>query len=128
MMEKITLLIGRLLMAQIFLLAGLSKISAYEGTQGYMEAFGLPGALLPLVIVFEVGAALALIVGVLTRYVAWALAAFSVVSALVFHTEFGDQTQMILFMKNLAMAGGFLFLSVTGAGALSLDARLRAKG
>ena len=127
-MEKVTLLIGRLLMAQIFLLAGLSKISAYEGTQGYMEAFGLPGALLPLVIVFEVGAGLALIAGVLTRYVAWALAAFSVVSALVFHTEFGDQTQMILFMKNLAMAGGLLFLGVTGAGALSLDARLRAKG
>jgi putative oxidoreductase len=127
-MEQITLLIGRLLMAQIFLLAGLSKISAYEGTQGYMEAFGLPGALLPLVIVFEVGAGLALIAGVLTRYVAWALAAFSVVSALVFHTDFGDQTQMILFMKNLAMAGGLLFLGVTGAGALSLDARLRAKG
>jgi len=127
-MEQVTLLIGRLLMAQIFLLAGLSKISAYEGTQGYMEAFGLPGGLLPLVIVFEVGAGLALIAGVLTRYVAWALAAFSVVSALVFHTDFGDQTQMILFMKNLAMAGGLLFLGVTGAGALSLDARLRAKG
>ena len=124
-MEKLSLLVGRLLMAQLFLLAGLSKIAAYEGTQGYMEAFGLPGALLPLVIIFEVGAGIALIAGFFTRYVAWGLAAFSIVSALIFHTDFGDQTQMILFMKNLALAGGLLFLGVTGAGALSIDARLQ---
>ena len=124
-MEKVSLLIGRLLVAPIFLFAGLGKISAYEGTQGYMEAFGVPGALLPLVILFEVGAGLALVAGVLTRYIAWALAAFSVISALVFHTAFGDQTQLIMFMKNLAIAGGLLFLGVTGAGALSVDAWLK---
>jgi putative oxidoreductase len=116
-------LVGRILISAIFLISGLGKISGYAGTQGYMEAVGVPGALLPLVIVLEVLGALAIVVGYRTRLIAFLLAGFSVVSALVFHSASGDQTQSILFMKNLAIAGGFLFLVARGPGDWSLDAR-----
>ena len=114
-------LVGRVMIAIIFVLAGLSKISAIEGTQGYMEAMGLPGTLIYPTILFEVAAGLAIIAGFRTRYVALALAGFSLLSALIFHNQLGDQTQFILFMKNIAMAGGFLFLARYGAGELSID-------
>lgn len=122
-MDKILNVASRILMAHIFLLSGLSKLGAgYAATQGYMAAMGVPGALLPLVIALEIGGAIALILGVLTRPVAAALAVFSVVSALLFHHNFADQMQMINFMKNLAMAGGLLMLVRYGAGAPSVDA------
>ena len=116
-------LTGRVLISAIFLVAGLNKVTGYPGTQAYMESMGVPGALLPLVIVLEVFGALAIIAGWRTRVVAFLLAGFSVVSALLFHGALGDPTQFILFMKNLAMAGGFLFLVARGAGEWSLDAR-----
>ena len=120
-MDKYQTLVGRVLLAHIFLLAGISKISGYAGTQGWMESVGVPGMLLPLVIVLEIGGALALIIGWQTKWAAWALAAFSVVSAIIFHSNFADQMQSILFMKNLAMAGGLLVLAAHGAGPVSLD-------
>jgi putative oxidoreductase len=116
-------LVGRILIAAIFLVSGLSKISGYAAAQGYMAAMGVPGALLPLVIALEVGGALAIILGYRTRLFAFLLAGFSVVSALIFHRALGDQMQFILFFKNLAMAGGFLFLVARGPGDWSLDAR-----
>jgi putative oxidoreductase len=116
-------LFGRILISLIFLLSGLHKIGGYEATQGYMAAMGVPGALLPLVIALEVGGAIAIILGYHTRLFAFLLAGFSVVSALLFHRALGDQVQFIMFMKNLAMAGGFLFLVARGAGDWSLDAR-----
>ena len=116
-------LVGRILISLIFLLSGLHKIGGYEATQGYMAAMGVPGALLPIVIALEVGGALAIIFGYHTRLFAFLLAGFSVVSALLFHRALGDQVQFIMFMKNLAMAGGFLFLVARGAGDWSLDAR-----
>ena len=122
-MEKISHLVARVFLGHIFLLAGLSKITAYEGTAGYMEAMGVPGNLLPLVIAFEVIAGLAIIIGFQTRWTAVALAGFSVVAAVIFHSNFSDQIQMILFMKNIAIAGGFLLLAVHGAGSYSLDNR-----
>ena len=122
-MEKYVNLAGRVLLAHIFLLAGINKITGYSGTQGYMEAMGVPGMLLPLVILLEIGGALALIAGWQTRLAAYALALFSIVSALIFHSDLGDQMQMILFMKNWAMAGGLLVLAANGAGAYSLDNR-----
>jgi putative oxidoreductase len=118
-------LIGRVLISAIFLIAGLGKITGYAATQGYMASMGVPGALLPLVIALEVGGAVAIILGWHTRLVAFLLAGFSVVSALIFHSALGDSSQFILFMKNLAMAGGFLFLVAHGAGNWSLDARRR---
>jgi putative oxidoreductase len=116
-------LLGRILISLIFLLSGLHKIGGYEATQGYMAAMGVPGALLPLVIALEVGGAVAIILGYHTRLFAFLLAGFSIVSALLFHRALGDQVQFIMFMKNLAMAGGFLFLVARGAGEWSLDAR-----
>lgn len=127
-MEKIGYFVGRLLAAHIFLLAGLQKIGNYPGTQSYMEAMGVPGMLLPLVILLEVGGAVALIIGWQTRWAAAALALFCVLTAAIFHHNFGDQTQMIMFMKNLAMAGGLLFIATHGAGAIGLDLRSRTAG
>lgn len=116
-------LAGRILLASLFLISGLGKISAYEGTAGYMAAMGVPGALLPLVIGFEVLGAAAIIVGFQTRIVAFLLAGFSLVSALLFHANFADQIQQIMFLKNVSIAGGFLLLVANGAGPLSLDRR-----
>lgn len=117
-------LAGRILISAIFLTAGISKITGYAGTQGYMEAMGVPGALLPLVIALEVFGALAIIIGYKTKVVAFLLAGFSIVSAILFHNNFADQMQAALFMKNIAIAGGFLFLVVNGAGPFSIDNKL----
>jgi putative oxidoreductase len=123
-MNNAIILAARILLAQIFLISGVGKLGAgYAQTQGYMEAMGLPGMLLPLVIALEIGGGLALVAGFLTRWAALALAGFCMASALVFHREFADQIQMIMFMKNFAMAGGLLLLYVHGAGAFSVDAR-----
>ena len=112
---------GRILIALIFVLSGLNKIGAIEDTQGYMEAMGVPGTLIYPTILFEVGAGLAIVVGYQTRIVALALAGFCLVTAFIFHNDLADQTQFVMFMKNVAMAGGFLFLARDGAGEPSLD-------
>jgi len=119
--EKYSPLIGRILISVIFLTAGLSKISGYTATQGYMNAMGVPGSLLPLVILLEVVAALAIIIGFKTQLTAFLLAGFTVLSAFFFHNNFSDQTQVIMFMKNIAITGGFFFLIAHGAGAISVD-------
>ena len=119
-------LLGRILLATLFLIAGLGKIGGYAATQGYMEAMGVPGMLLPLVIALEVGGALAIIAGWRTRLVAFLLAGFSIVSAVLFHSALGDQVQFVMFMKNLSIAGAFLLLVARGAGDWSLDARREA--
>lgn len=122
-MKKISEFTARLLLALVFLLAGISKISGYADTQGYMEAMGIPGALLPLVILLEAGGGLAIILGWQTRLVAVALALFSLAAAAIFHNNLADQMQLIMFTKNIAIAGGFILLAVHGAGGYSLDNR-----
>jgi len=114
---------GRVLLASLFLISGLGKIGAYAGTAGYMSALGVPAALLPIVIATEVLGAIAIIVGWRTRITAFLLAGFTLLSALLFHNNFADQIQMIMFLKNVAIAGAFLLLVANGAGALSLDHR-----
>jgi putative oxidoreductase len=126
-MTHASLLLGRLGLSLIFILSGWSKIAGYEGTQHYMDAAGVPGGLLPLVIALELGGGLALLAGLFTRPLALALAAFSLASAALFHGNIGDQMQFIAFFKNVAIAGGFLALAASGAGAWSLDA-LRGRG
>ncbi|MEA2078374.1 MAG: DoxX family protein [Pseudomonadota bacterium] len=116
-------LAGCAMIALIFILSGLSKLSAIEGMQGYMESAGLPGILIYPAILFEVGAGLAIIAGFQTRIVAFLLAGFSLFTAFIFHNQLGDQMQFIMFMKNVAIAGGLLFLVRNGAGELSLDNR-----
>jgi putative oxidoreductase len=114
---------ARILMSQIFIISGFGKITGYAGTQQYMGSHGLPGALLPLVILTEFGGGLALLFGFKARWAALALAGFSLLTAVLVHFQPGDQMQMINFMKNLAMAGGLLMFVRYGAGAPSIDAR-----
>ena len=116
-------LTGRILISAMFLQAGLAKIAGFTGTQGYMEAMGVPGMLLPLVIALEVLGAVAIIVGYRTRLAATLLAGFALLAAVLFHWAPGDRVQGLLFMKNVAITGGFLFLTARGAGDWSLDAR-----
>lgn len=122
-MTHASTLLGRFGLAFIFIVSGLGKLGAgYAGTQQYMDAMGVPGALLPLVIAAELGGGLAVAAGLFTRWAAGGLALFSVLSGVLFHYQPQDQMQMIGFMKNLAIAGGFLVLAAHGAGRFSLDA------
>ncbi|MEZ5809770.1 MAG: DoxX family protein [Rhizobiaceae bacterium] len=125
MSNNVVLLIGRVLLSFMFIMSGLQKFGDIAGTAGYIGSVGLPAATLLawLATIFEVVAGLAVLVGFQMRIAAWLLAAFCVFTALVFHNSLGDMTQMLLFTKNLTIAGGFLALSVAGAGALSLDAK-----
>lgn len=126
-MNNFAILLGRAGLALIFILSGVSKIAGYAGTQQYMEAMGVPGALLPLVILVELGGGLAILGGFATRWAALGLAGFTVVAAVLFHANLGDQNQFINFMKNIAIAGGFLALAAQGAGNLSIDGWLQAR-
>ncbi|MGA0609596.1 DoxX family protein [Caldimonas sp. KR1-144] len=118
-------LTGRILIAAIFLVSGFGKLMAPSGTIGYIASVGLPlpelayaGALAA-----ELGGGLLLVAGYRTRWVAAALAVFSVVSAVIFHNALGDQNQLFHFLKNIAMAGGLLQYVASGGGAFSLDER-----
>lgn len=122
-LQAFSALLGRLFLAMIFIQSGLSKMSDYAATQGYMDAMGVSSALLPLVIALEVVGGIAIVIGFKARLVALAMAGFSLLSALLFHTNFSDQTQTIMLMKNIAIAGGFLMIVAHGAGAYALDNR-----
>lgn len=114
-------LLGRIGLSLIFIISGWGKLVGYAGTQQYMEAVGIPGALLPLVIALELGGGLAILTGAFTRWIALAFVVFSLASAALFHADLGDAAQATNFWKNVAMAGGFLMLAAHGAGTLSLD-------
>lgn len=116
-------LIARMSIAAIFLLSGLSKLTAPAGTIGYIASAGLP---LPevgyaIALLVEIVGGLLLVVGYRTRVVAAALALFTVAAAIFFHNALGDQNQFIHFFKNLAIAGGLLQVVAFGAGRLSFD-------
>lgn len=115
------LLVGRVLLSAMFILAGWSKIGGYAGTQAYMASKGVPGALLPLVILLELGGGLAILAGFQTRIVSILLAGFTLLAALLFHYIPADQIQMLMFMKNMAITGGFLALFAAGPGRYSID-------
>lgn len=115
-------LLGRIGLALIFIISGWGKITGYAGAEQYMNAMGVSPALLPLVILLELGGGLAIAAGLFTRWIAIAFALFSVATAVVFHANFSDAMQAINFWKNIAIAGGFLSLAGQGAGAWSLDA------
>jgi len=121
-------LIGRILVATIFIMGGIGKLAAPGPTQGYIAAMGLPVPLLAYIValVVELGGGLLLLVGYRTKVVAAALAVFCVVTALVFHHALGDQNQMIHFLKNFAMAGGLLQFVAFGSGRFALDNRAAA--
>ena len=117
-LDSLFSLIARVLLAYIFLVAGWGKLTAYSATVGYMEAMGVPGALLPLTILVEFGGGLALLFGFQARFAAFGLGVFSIITAFIFH---GGAEDAINFMKNFAMAGGLFFLMLHGAGKFSLD-------
>ncbi|MBV8465729.1 MAG: DoxX family protein [Burkholderiales bacterium] len=112
---------ARVLMSLIFIIAGWQKVGAYAGVQGFMQSLGVPGALLPLVILVELGGSIALLLGYQTRLAALLLAGFSLLAGTLVHFHPGDEQQMIVFMDNLAMAGGLLLFAQYGGGAFSLD-------
>jgi putative oxidoreductase len=114
-------LIGRSMISIIFIMAGFSKIGGYAGTQGYMESVGVPGLLLPAVIALELFGGLAVLLGYQTKIAAILLGGFTFLAAIIFHSDFGDQMQMILFMKNIAISGAFLLLFVHGPGQWALN-------
>lgn len=109
-------LVGRIMLAAIFIPAGYNKIIGYDGTAGYMESAGVPGLLLPLVILAELGGGLAILLGFMTRWAALGLAIFCVVAAALFHAFWADASQYNSFMKNIAIAGGLLILFANGPG------------
>lgn len=115
--------LGRVLLAIMFVQAGIGKIFGYAEAQAYMEAKGVPGMLLPLVILVEAGGGLCVLLGLFTRWWAILLAGFCVLAGLLFHFDLGDRMQTINLMKNLTIAGGFLVLAGAGPGALALDNR-----
>jgi putative oxidoreductase len=116
---------GRLLMAILFLLSGLSKLAAPAATMGYIASAGLPFPSLGYVAALgiELGGSVLLVAGFHARIAAAILAAFTIAAALAFHSNFADQNEMIHFMKNVALAGGLLQVVAFGAGRFSLDAR-----
>jgi putative oxidoreductase len=121
------LLLGRLLLAALFLLEGWSKLKGYDAAQAYMNRFGVPGALLPAVIAAELAGGLMIAIGWQTRIAAATLALFCVMAAALFHNNFADRNQIIHFEKDLAIAGGLLVLFFAGPGAWSVAGALRAR-
>ena len=127
-LTNLSLAAGRTMLSAMFIMAGISKISAYAGTQAYMESAGLPGLLLPAVIALEIAGGLAILVGYQTRIAALLLAGFTLVAAVIFHSDFSQQMQLILFTKNIAIAGAFLLLYAHGAGDWSFSRTNKAAG
>jgi len=117
--------VGRVLLALMFVISGIGKLAAPDATQGFIASVGLPVPMISylLAILIEVGGGLLLILGYQTRSASFALAAFTLVTALVFHSDFADQNQMIHFLKNISITGGLLQVAAFGAGNWSLDNR-----
>jgi len=124
-MKNVIPLIGRILMAAIFLVAGYGKIMQPAGTQLYMAGHGMPLPVLSwaLAVVFEVGGGALLVLGYKARWAAGALIVFTILATAVFHSQLSDRMQMIMFMKNLAIIGGLLMVVSSGPGAWSLGGK-----
>ena len=122
MQHAAPLLIARILLGLLFVVAGIGKLGDVAGFGAYMATGGIPAALAWPVVLFEIGAGLALIIGFQTRIISLALAAFCVASGLLYHFDPADQMQMTQLLKNLGLAGGYIALFISGAGGWSVDA------
>ena len=116
--------LGRIFLSTIFLIEGINKIFNYESTIEYMENFSVPEYLAIPAIIVEILFPLLLVVGYQTKISALILAMFTLATALIFHTDFSNQMQLMSFLKNFAIAGGFLIIFAKGAGKYSIDQRL----
>lgn len=119
--EDAGLLISRILLSVLFIVAGYGKITGYEGTAAYMASMHVPSFFLPLVILLELGGGLAIVFGFLTRFTALFISGFTIIAAVIFHNNFSDDMQQLMFMKDMSIAGGFLILGLFGAGKYSID-------
>jgi len=119
--------IGRLLLSALFLIEGFGKISMQENVITYMEDYGVPGVLFVPAVVLEILFPLLLIVGYKTKWAASVMALFTFTVAIIFHTDFSEGMQMIFFLKDLAIAGGFMIILVYGPGKISLDHYFKSK-
>lgn len=120
-MKGVIQLLGRVMLALIFVLAGVGKIQDPAGTTAYMQSAGLPALLLWPTIALEIFGGLSIALGYKTSLAATALAAFSMAAAVLFHNHFNDQMQMVMFLKNIALAGGLLLLATSNRTAYSID-------
>lgn len=121
-MSNLSLLVARILLALLFIIAGLGKLADVSGFAGYMASGGVPAILAWPVVALEVLGGLAVLVGFQTRIAALALGGFSILAGVLFHFDPADQMQMTMLLKNLGLGGGFLLLAQTGAGAYAVDA------
>jgi len=112
---------GRLLLSALFLIEGIGKISMQEDVIMYMENYGVPGILFVPATILEILFPLFLIVGYKTKWAASIMALFTFVVAIIFHTDFSEGMQMIFFLKDIAIAGGFMIIVAYGPGKISLD-------
>lgn len=119
--EDAGLLISRILLSVLFIVAGYGKITGYAGTAAYMASMHVPSFFLPLVILLELGGGLAIVFGFLTRFTSLFISGFTIIAAVIFHNNFSDDMQQLMFMKDMSIAGGFLILSLFGAGKYSID-------
>ena len=119
-MTNILDLVARILISALFLLNGIFKISNYDGTVGWMEGFGIPGILIIPAIILEIVGPILIILGYKGKIAAGLLSLFCIATALIFHNDFSDQMQLGSFLKNIALAGGFLFIFINGTKDLSL--------
>ena len=120
-MTNILDLVARILISALFLLNGVFKISNYDGTVGWMEGFGIPGVLIIPAIILEIVGPILIILGYKAKIAAGLLSLFCIATAVIFHNDFSDQMQLVSFLKNIALAGGFLFIFINGTKDLSLD-------
>ena len=123
-MTNILDLTGRVFISLVFLLSGINKIGNYEGSVGWMETFGMPGIFLIPAIILEIVAPILIIIGFKVKIAAALLSVFCIATALIFHTDFSNQMQFVSFMKNIALAGGFLFLVINDTKDFSLERKL----
>ena len=123
-MTNILDLVGRVFISLVFLLSGINKIGNYEGSIGWMESFGMPGIFLIPAIILEISAPILIIIGYKVKITATLLSVFCIATALIFHTDFSNQMQFVSFMKNIALAGGFLFLVINDTKGFSLERKL----
>jgi putative oxidoreductase len=117
--------LGRIFLSTLFLIEGINKIFNYEGTIQYMESFSVSEYLIIPSIILEILFPLLLIIGYQTKIAAFVIAIFTIVVAIIFHTNFDDQMQFITFFKDIAIAGGFIIIFVNGAGKFSVDYKLK---
>ena len=120
-MANILDLLGRILISALFLLSGVFKISNYDGSVDWMESFGIPEILIIPAIILEVIGPILIIIGYKARIAAGCLSLFCIITAIIFHNDFSNQMQFTSFLKNIAIAGGFLFIAANGTKDFSIE-------